>query len=166
LLFSGSQKHPKATQEFAEPAAINECGGRADTRGVSRQRVSRGFAYLHSARSETPAHYNFDVQVASINSSYQPLGELAADDREESAKTFYIKRAGAAGAARAHLRTLVQRPAAYIRGLIFALSLGGTDLRQLLYSIFYFTEALMLGNWMEREGLDHVHVHFVNRLPQ
>jgi len=105
---------------------------------------------------------NFDVQVASINSSYQPLGELAADDREESAKTFYIKRAGAAGAARAHLRTLVQRPAAYIRGLIFALSLGGTDLRQLLYSIFYFTEALMLGNWMEREGLDHVHVHFVN----
>jgi len=105
---------------------------------------------------------NFDVRVASINSPRQPIAEMAADDREEAATTFYIKRSGAIGAAKAHLRALKQRPGAYLRGLIFALSLGGTDLRQLLYSIFYFTEALMLGNWMESRDLRHLHVHFAN----
>ena len=96
---------------------------------------------------------NFELQVASINSPRQPIGEMAADDREEAAATFYIKREGALRAARAHLRALRQRPGAYFRGLSLALSLGGADLGQLLYSIFYFTEALMLGNWMESRGL-------------
>jgi colanic acid/amylovoran biosynthesis glycosyltransferase len=105
---------------------------------------------------------NFELQVASINSPRQPIGEMAADDREEAAATFYIKREGALRAARAHLRALRQRPGAYFRGLSLALSLGGADLGQLLYSIFYFTEALMLGNWMESRGLRHMHVHFVN----
>lgn len=105
---------------------------------------------------------NFDVRVASVNSPLQPIGEMAVDDREETRTTFYIKRAGAVGAAKAHLRALRQRPAAYFRGLIFALSLAGTDLRQLLYSVFYFTEALMLGNWMKDQGLGHAHIHFAN----
>jgi colanic acid/amylovoran biosynthesis glycosyltransferase len=105
---------------------------------------------------------NFDVHVASINSPRQALAEMAADDREETAKTFYIKRAGIIAAARAHLRAIGQRPSAYVKGLVFALSLGGTDLRELLYSIFYFTEALMLGDWMKSRGLGHVHVHFAN----
>src|SRR3984957_20760229 len=78
---------------------------------------------------------NFDVQVASINSPRQALAEMAADDREETAKTFYIKRAGIIADARAHVRAIGQRPAAYVKGLVFALSLGGTDLRELLYSI-------------------------------
>ncbi|MGH8338313.1 MAG: glycosyltransferase family 4 protein, partial [Gammaproteobacteria bacterium] len=55
-----------------------------------------------------------------------------------------------------------RRPAAYLRGLFFALALGGTDILQLVYAIFYFTEALMLGTWMEDRALSHVHVHFVN----
>ena len=105
---------------------------------------------------------NFDVQVASINSPRQPGGEMAADDRDEAATTLYIKKAGLLGAALAHLRAIGQRPAAYLRGLIFALSLGGTDLRQLPYSIFYLTEALILGNWMESRNLPHVHAHFAN----
>jgi glycosyltransferase involved in cell wall biosynthesis len=105
---------------------------------------------------------NFDVRVASINSPRQPISEMTADDRDEAASTFYVKRAGIAGAVRAHLRALTHKPAAYIRGLALALSLGGTDLRQLLYSTFYFTEALIVGDWMETHGLHHVHVHFVN----
>lgn len=105
---------------------------------------------------------SFDVRVASINSPRQPAAEMTADDRDEAAATFYVKRAGVAGAIRAHLRAITQRPAAYFRGLMFALALGGTDLRQLLYSMFYFTEALILGDWMEANGLHHLHVHFAN----
>ena len=105
---------------------------------------------------------NFEVAVASINSPRRPSGGFASEEREENATTFYIKKAGVTGALRAHLRTIIARPAAYLRGLVFALALGETDLVQLLYAIFYFTEALILGNWMEDCGLPHVHVHFAN----
>ncbi|MGA2410164.1 MAG: glycosyltransferase [Candidatus Binataceae bacterium] len=87
---------------------------------------------------------------------------MAVDDREDAATAFYIKKAGAARAVRAHLRAFRSGPAAYFRGLKFALALGGTDFRQLLYSLFYFTEALMLGDWMASHGVEHVHVHFAN----
>jgi colanic acid/amylovoran biosynthesis glycosyltransferase len=105
---------------------------------------------------------NFEIWPASINSPYQPVAAMAADDRAEAATTFYIKKVGAMGAARSHLRTLLKRPIAYFRGLGFALSLGGPDLRELLYSIFYFIEAVILGDWMEEHELSHVHVHFAN----
>jgi colanic acid/amylovoran biosynthesis glycosyltransferase len=105
---------------------------------------------------------NFELQVASINSPRQPLGEMSADDRQERATAFYIKEKGTVAAARAHLRAITQRPGAYFRGLAFALSLGWADLRQLLYAIFYFTEALILGEWIESRNLQHLHVHFVN----
>jgi colanic acid/amylovoran biosynthesis glycosyltransferase len=105
---------------------------------------------------------NFEIWPASINSPHQPVAAMAADDRDEVAKTFYIKKVGAMGAARAHLKTLLKRPVAYFRGVAFALSLGGLDLRELLYSIFYFVEAVILGDWMEEHELTHVHVHFAN----
>lgn len=104
----------------------------------------------------------FVIRTASINSIARPPIELATEERAEAADTFYIKQAGVAGAVRAHLRTLRHKPAAYLRGLMFALSLAGTDLRQLVFALFYFTEALMLGNWMTSHDLTHVHVHFVN----
>lgn len=104
----------------------------------------------------------FVIRVASINSSGRPLSTLAAEERAEAETTFYVKQAGVTGAARAHLLTLLHTPAAYLRGLVFALSLAGTDLGQILFALFYFTEALMLGHWMDRQGLTHVHVHFVN----
>lgn len=104
----------------------------------------------------------FAIRVASINSSSRVPDDLTASERAEAEATFYIKQAGLAGAARAHLRTLLRKPVAYLRGLIFALALAGTDLRQLLFALFYFTEALILGNWMESHDLAHVHVHFVN----
>jgi colanic acid/amylovoran biosynthesis glycosyltransferase len=121
--------------------------------------ISHSFILREVRRVRT---MNFDVQVASINSPAQMLEKMALEDRQEVATTFYVKRAGVSSAARAHLRTITQRPGAYFRGLAFALSLGWADLRQLLYAIFYFTEALMLGEWMESQSLQHVHVHFVN----
>src|SRR5271154_5864989 len=85
---------------------------------------------------------NFDIRVASINFPYQPATQMAVEDREEAATTFYLKKAGIGGGVRAHLRAVAHRPVAYLRGLMFALVLGGTDFRQLLYALFYFTEAL------------------------
>jgi colanic acid/amylovoran biosynthesis glycosyltransferase len=105
---------------------------------------------------------NFEVRVASVNPTGRPSSQLTAEEREEAATTFYIKSAGAGGAVRAHFATILRRPGAYIRGLSFALRLAGADLKRLLFGVFYFVEAVMLGRWMEELGLSHVHVHFAN----
>jgi glycosyltransferase involved in cell wall biosynthesis len=38
--------------------------------------------------------------------------------------------------------------------------LGGSDIKRLLYHIFYLAEALLLGQWMRSQGATHLHVHF------
>ena len=83
----------------------------------------------------------FEVEVASINAPDRPLARLTAEEREEAERTFYVKRAGPLGAVGAQLATLATRPGGWLRGLAFALRLGGTDLKRLLYSLFYFVEA-------------------------
>jgi len=102
---------------------------------------------------------SFDIRVASINSP-RPADDMADEERAEVAATFYVKRAGALGAATAHLEVFARRPAAYFKGLLFALTLGGSDLRRIAFAVFYFVEAVMLGRWMESQGLRHLHVHF------
>lgn len=102
----------------------------------------------------------FGIEVASINDPDRAAGRLTAEERAEAATTFYVKRAGARGALRAHLRVAAAHPAAYARGLGAALRLGGTDARRLVYALLYFVEAVMIGAWMRDRGLRHLHVHF------
>jgi len=109
---------------------------------------------------------NSDIRVASINECRKPTAELTEDERQEMAATYYVKKAGMSGASRAHLFVLASRPIAYLRGLGFALRLAGGDIKRLVLAIFYFVEAVMLGRWMERQGLRHVHVHFANPAAQ
>lgn len=102
----------------------------------------------------------FEIHVASINSPDRGPEQLTAEEREEAAATYYVKADGAAGALSAHLSTLASRPLPYLRGMILALRLGGTDLRGLVYNLLYFVEAVMVGRWMAKENLSHLHVHF------
>jgi colanic acid/amylovoran biosynthesis glycosyltransferase len=44
--------------------------------------------------------------------------------------------------------------------LIYAIRLGGLDLRRVFLCLLYFGEAVIVGRWMERGGLRHVHAHF------
>lgn len=102
----------------------------------------------------------FEIEVASINSPDRGAEHLTAEERKEAAATYYIKAHGATGAMGAHLSTLVSSPLAYLRGMIFAVKLGGTDLRGLVFNLLYFVEAVMVGQWMAGKGLSHLHVHF------
>jgi colanic acid/amylovoran biosynthesis glycosyltransferase len=105
---------------------------------------------------------NFDIRVASINSPDSSADRMTPEEREETDATFYIKKEGVRGAARAHLDVLMKFPASYFAGLWFALGLAGADLRRLLFAVFYFGEAIILGRWMASQGLRHLHVHFAN----
>ncbi len=102
----------------------------------------------------------FEIHTASINAPDRTAEQLTAEEREETAATYYVKAHGVPGAVIAHLAALGSWPLAYLGGMIFAMRLGGTDLRGLVYSLLYFVEAVMVGRWMEKKKLTHLHVHF------
>ncbi len=102
------------------------------------------------------------IDVASINEPDRAPEALTAEEREEAAAAYCVKRAGVAGALAAHAAILLRHPIRYVRGLAAAVSLGGADARRLLLSLAYFTEALLVGRWMSRHGARHLHVHFAN----
>ena len=101
----------------------------------------------------------FDVEVASVNVPDRNTEKMTLDERDETARTYYVKRHGLRGALAAHLGALRQ-PLRYLCGLRYALSLGGSDLKRILFGLFYFTEALMLARWMSAKNIHHLHVHF------
>ena len=105
---------------------------------------------------------NFEIHVASINPPDRAASVMTSEERDEAAATFYVKREGIRGAILAHAAVLMSSPRAYFKGLAFALKLGGTDLRRLIFSFCYFVEAVVLGHWMQSRGLRHLHVHFAN----
>ncbi len=102
----------------------------------------------------------FEIQVASINAPDRSDERLTAAEREEKLDTFYVKQAGVIGALKAHVYTLLTHPLSYLRGLAFALRLGQFDLKKIVYSFFYFVEAVMIGQWMRRNQFSHLHIHF------
>jgi colanic acid/amylovoran biosynthesis glycosyltransferase len=102
----------------------------------------------------------FTVEVASINTPDRPRASMPVVEAEEAEKAFYVKSTGVARAARIAAKTLLRRPQVFIRGLAAALRLGGWNLGATLFALFYFAEALILGDWMRSRGLRHLHIHF------
>ena len=100
-----------------------------------------------------------EIEVASINDA-PAKNRLTQTERDEAARTFYVKRLGVAGALRAKLWMLTHGPSGLVRGLIFAVKLGGGHLSGGLRCLFYYMEALILARWMGERGLTHLHVHF------
>jgi len=125
--------------------------------------VSRYPAVSHTfilREVEALRRQGFVIETASINRPDQQPNEMPAREREEAVRTYYVKAHGVAGALAAHAIALWQRPRAWLAGLVYALRLGGTDLRRIALGVGYFTEALMVGRWMRANGLPHLHVHF------
>jgi glycosyltransferase involved in cell wall biosynthesis len=104
----------------------------------------------------------FEIHVASINDPDRPYDALTPEEQHESDRTFYVKRTGFFHTFISCLKTAFSSPLSFFKGLLYALQLGGADLKQLVYNLFYFGEAVLVGNWMEKTKVDHVHVHFAN----
>lgn len=102
----------------------------------------------------------FEIRVASVSAPDRSQARMTAEERAEVAATYYVKNVGLARALSINLGTLVARPAGYLRGLACALKLGKLDLKKIARNLFYFAEAIVVGRWMERERLTHLHTHF------
>ncbi|HLG98452.1 MAG TPA: glycosyltransferase [Bryobacteraceae bacterium] len=95
-----------------------------------------------------------EIRVVSIRGPDRPFDQLTPEEQEEQRSTFYIKPAGVAAALAANVRMLLRHPGAFATTFWYALRLGGV--RYLLY----FAEAAVLADWMRRERLEQVHMHF------
>lgn len=100
------------------------------------------------------------IETASINDDDRDPGRLSVEEQTETARTFYVKRSGWRGAILSHCKVAFGMPRTYLRGLTYALRTGSEGVRGIIYSLFYFTEALMIGCWMRQQHLSHLHVHF------
>lgn len=101
-----------------------------------------------------------EIHVASINLPDRPASAMTQIEQVEAAQTYVVKHPGIVALLKAHGVALCTHPRAYLQGLWFALRLGGVDLKKLLYSFFYFIEAVLVGQWMAGKRLRHLHVHF------
>lgn len=101
----------------------------------------------------------FRIEVASINDPDRTIDRLTEIERGEAQLTYYVKADGGSGALRAHWNALLRRPLGWLRGLRQVVRLGGVDVSRLVMHLIYFTEALMVGDWMRRRDLTHVHAH-------
>jgi colanic acid/amylovoran biosynthesis glycosyltransferase len=100
-----------------------------------------------------------EIETVSISRPDRPFERLTSDEQRECSSTFYVKAAGYRVAV-ALLRTFALRPVRFLRGLLDATRLGGWNPRVLLAHYLYFTEAVVVGDWMRTRGLAHVHTHF------
>jgi glycosyltransferase involved in cell wall biosynthesis len=102
----------------------------------------------------------FDFPVISIRAADRSPEEMTAAEREEVARTFYVKPLGVRGALLPHLRTLLRRPLAYLSGLCCALGFARYDLQYLWRSLAWFAEAVIVGDRMRQQGIGHLHTHY------
>jgi glycosyltransferase involved in cell wall biosynthesis len=104
----------------------------------------------------------FDVRVVSIRQPDRRPDRLSPEEAEEFRLTFCVLGGGLRPVLRAHLRTLLLRPRAYVATLLYAIRLGGWDLRRAASHACYFAEAVVVGDYLVRAGTGHFHTHFAS----
>lgn len=102
----------------------------------------------------------WDIAVVSIRGTDRSAASLSRDEIEELRLTDTILGSGAGAILWAHLCAAVGHPRAYVRGLLYALSLAGWNARAALSHLAWFAEAVAAGAYFERKGVRHIHTHF------
>jgi colanic acid/amylovoran biosynthesis glycosyltransferase len=102
----------------------------------------------------------FEIEVVSVSTPDRPQDALSDAEREEAARTYYIKSLSAARIVLLNAAELVRHPLRYLRGLSFTLRLAGAGPKKVPYHLAYFAEAIVLGRRMRELGITHVHANF------
>jgi colanic acid/amylovoran biosynthesis glycosyltransferase len=101
-----------------------------------------------------------EVAVASISDPDRPPEKMSAGEREETARTYYVKSVPALKVVLLNLLEFVGHPFRYLRGLFFALGLSRGSFRRSVYHLAYFAEAILVGRYMRQHDISHVHANF------
>jgi glycosyltransferase involved in cell wall biosynthesis len=87
---------------------------------------------------------------------------LSAADRAEAERTEAILPTSAGRQLRAHLSAVRRVRARYLATLRYAIGASPGGVRNTLWQVFYFLEAVQLWDDLRRRGVPHVHAHFAN----
>jgi glycosyltransferase involved in cell wall biosynthesis len=117
--------------------------------------ISHTFILREIVRLRALGHPIF---TASINPPDRAMEVMEGEERQETKNTFFVKAQGAYGAVAALLYWCVRSPAHLAYTLRLGLSLGKNG--SWLYALAYVAEAALIGRWMQRHALQHLHVHF------
>ncbi len=113
----------------------------------------------------------FQIHTASVNPPDRAWEQLPAEEQQEAAATFYLKPPDASslpGTSRnrallariaALLAATLAHPVLALRGIRLALALP-RNATSVPLRLAYWAEAMLLGRWMRRHSLNHLHVHF------
>jgi glycosyltransferase involved in cell wall biosynthesis len=104
----------------------------------------------------------FQIHTASVNFAERPPEGFTDAELSEVARTFYVKEQGLRTVLYDHVTCAVRWPVRYMGGLLLAVRLGDLDLRALIFHLLYFGEAVVVGEWLRRNHIEHLHVHFAN----
>jgi colanic acid/amylovoran biosynthesis glycosyltransferase len=102
----------------------------------------------------------FEIEVASVNPPDRTVSELPLLEAEEAASTYYLKQTSIWETIYVLVNVTFAHPHVLFRGMRTALMMGGWDLHRKIYALFYTVEAFLLGRWMKKRNLHHLHVHF------
>jgi len=102
------------------------------------------------------------IQVVSIREPDRQPDQMSGKEREEYESAFYVRRSGWMAALLSHVQVFLQRPFPYAKGLYGALRLSRWNLLTAVRHLRFFSEALVVGLWMQRQGIQHLHTHFAS----
>jgi colanic acid/amylovoran biosynthesis glycosyltransferase len=102
----------------------------------------------------------FQIDTVSVSLPDRPKQALTQAEREEAARTYYIKSLSPMDILRANLAEFILHPLRYLSGLALALRLPGLALGKIPYYFAYLAEAIILGRRMRDLGVAHVHANF------
>lgn len=104
------------------------------------------------------------VATASIASPDRPVDEMRPEERDEVANVYYVKRENFWKTALTHFEVLFSRPGSFLRGFFTSISVARAQRRSPAYGFFYFAEALLVGKWMQRNRISHLHCSFTSSI--
>jgi glycosyltransferase involved in cell wall biosynthesis len=102
-----------------------------------------------------------DIRTVSIHRA-RPGDLLAEADRTAASATFNLLPTGVWRLLGAHLNALLRRPARYLSTLGLALRTGEPGIRQRVWHVFYFAEAMILVGHCRRAQITHLHAQFAD----
>ncbi len=112
-------------------------------------------------RREIHALEELGVEVVRYTVRRQRSGPLKDPlDLAEAEKTRVILEVGARGLASASSRVAARNPVRFARAARHASEMGARSERGLAYHGAYLAEAAVLREWMEADGVEHLHAHF------
>jgi colanic acid/amylovoran biosynthesis glycosyltransferase len=103
----------------------------------------------------------FQVSTASIRRPAN-LSIMTGLEKQDAEETLYIKDTARLRAGLAHVGLFLRSPRRYFQMLGKALAYYRRGPRNILKVLAYIAEAGVLLQWLRRQGIGHVHVHFGN----